>query len=846
MKNRSITYLLFGYICYMLFSLHSCNEIDDLQTDADQLKDRVAKLEEAITKVNASANSLQYLLSDKQIVGITPIDKGYKVEMSDGQTITVLSGEDVEHLLPLLSISEDGYWMYSMNGETSQYLLDPDGNPIKAFPTNSEGNPISSPLIRISTDGYWQVSYDGGQSYDYILDNGEKMPALPGTGSNSIFNTVKYDSETKELKVTLKTAPDTELSFPVIDTFYLNVKGTENEQVFPLSETRHYEVEQSDIEEATIQAPQGWKVTLSETELSITAPDKTDVERQETIRIIITSPKKYIRILPIRVKLLTSKYDATACLAWNEFITGAPDNVLLDFSYAGYKHGEVAPPDVYTLGYKVYNIKDYGAIPNDGKSDREAFIKLLEAMGATRGTDKDAIRYHMNSANAIIYFPPGEYILQGEGEKNTPLRLTMNNLIIKGAGRDKTTIKMAEANTQTDPDKMWSTPVMLELKNNGRKTSETQLSEVNQKAPKGSFKVTLASSTGIKSGDWVYLHMKSNNATLLAQELSPYTATAGMTNIKDGVEVYDYHQVKSVSGNTIEFVEPLMHEVDPELGTWEFHTYPHYENIGVEDLTFAGEAKEDFMHHRPNVDGADDGAYKIIDFVRLTNSWMRRINFVSVSEASSITSCANVSVYDVHIGGNRGHAAIRSQASSRVFIGKVIDESNGYEAIKDQTIGNVIIQGAGQYHGCGVSKQSLGAVIWKVQWGKDACFESHATQPRATLIDCCSGGFMPWRQGGDSNQMPNHLADLTIWNMNALNVKYDAAWGGKFKWWADGPWWKFLKPIVVGFHGTSINFDETQMIRNEAPGAPVSPYSLYEAQLRNRLNYVPAWLHSLQ
>ena len=422
----------------------------------------------------------------------------------------------------------------------------------------------------------------------------------------------------------------------------------------------------------------------------------------------------------------------------------------------------------------------------------------------------------------------------------------MNNLVIKGAGRDKTIIKMAEANTQTDPNKMWSTPVMLELKNNGRKMSDTQLSEVREKAPKGSFKVTLTSGIGIKKDDWVYLHMKSNNPTLLTQELSPYTVTNEMTNIKEGVEVYDYHQVKSISGNTVEFVEPLMHEVDPALGTWEFHTYPHYENIGIEDLTFEGEAKEDFMHHRPNVDGADDGAYKIVDFVRLTNSWMRRINFVSVSEASSITSCANVSVYDVHIGGNRGHAAIRSQASSRVFIGKVIDESNGYEAIKDQTIGNVIIQGAGQYHGCGVSKQSLGAVIWKVQWGKDACFESHATQPRATLIDCCSGGFMPWRQGGDSNQMPNHLADLTIWNMNAWNVEYDAAWGGKFKWWADGPWWKFLKPIVVGFHGTSINFDETQMIRNEAPGAPVSPYSLYEAQLRNRLKYVPAWLNSLQ
>ncbi len=62
---------------------------------------------------------------------------------------------------------------------------------------------------------------------------------------------------------------------------------------------------------------------------------------------------------------------------------------------------------------------------------------------------------------------------------------------------------------------------------------------------------------------------------------------------------------------------------------------------------------------------------------RLTNSWMRRVNFISVSEANSITSSANVSAYDIKIDGNRGHAAIRSQGSSRVFIGKVTDRTNG-------------------------------------------------------------------------------------------------------------------------------------------------------------------------
>lgn len=154
---------------------------------------------------------------------------------------------------------------------------------------------------------------------------------------------------------------------------------------------------------------------------------------------------------------------------------------------------------------------------------------------------------------------------------------------------------------------------------------------------------------------------------------------------------------------------------------------------------------------------------------------MRRVNFESVSEAMSITSSANCSAYDITIGGNRGHASIRSQASSRIFIGKVTENSNGYTLRKGEGESTLMEYktNVGQYHACGVSKQSMGAVIWNVRWGDDSCFESHATQPRATLIDCCTGGFMHWRQGGDSAQMPNHMENLTIWNFYATNAQTD-------------------------------------------------------------------------
>lgn len=569
---------------------------------------------------------------------------------------------------------------------------------------------------------------------------------------------------------------------------------------------------------------------------------------------------------------------STSANAWKKFMMKAEDNVLLDFSYAGYMHGEVAPPDVridfdtpltdangnkyyngYITGgaqgsaiYKVYNIEDYGANGNDEVSDRPALIKILkEAMGCKEKTDEDGgktLRYHIggDKANAIIYFPVGKYILRGGDDAETveTLRLTMGNIIFKGAGRNKTTIEMAVKNNATDPSKMWSTPNLIEFKHNSDLKEPTA---VTGDAEKGTFSIEVASTSGIKAGDWVCVSLKNNDPALVAEELAPHSLSSNWTELKDnGVQIYDYHQVKHISGNTLTFYEPIMRKIEAKW-EWKVNQYPHYENVGVEDLTFLGHSKDDFRHHGS---ADDDGAFKPIQMIRLTNSWMRRVNFESVSEAHSFVSCANVSAYDIEISGNRGHSAIRSQASSRVFIGKVYDHSNGYIAVNSG--GNQLgdyMEGAGQYHGCGVSKQSMGAVIWNVRWGDDSCFESHATQPRATLIDRCQGGFVAWREGGDINQLPNHLNDLTIWNMQATKVVYDPGWNGKWIWWDDNnQWWKNLPPVIVGWSGETVSFDtsENQIKYFESLNAPVSPNSLYEAQLKLRLGYVPAWLNALK
>lgn len=561
--------------------------------------------------------------------------------------------------------------------------------------------------------------------------------------------------------------------------------------------------------------------------------------------------------------------------AWRRFIMNTDDNVLLDFSYAGYMHGEVAPPDVnidfsrkqtdskgniyYNANiiggaqgsaiYKVYNIADYGANGNDELSDRHALIKILkDVMGAKEelADENKTLRYSIggNNANAVIYFPEGKYILRGgdQNETVTTLRLTMGNIIFKGAGRNVTTIEMAVENPLTNED-LWSAANLLEFKHN---SGLTDITDVTGDAKKGTFSVKVSSTNGIKPGDWVCLSLKNNDPELIAEELAPHKVDATWTElVNNGVQIQDYHQVKLVSSTTLTFYEPIMREVEAKWG-WKIQKYPHYENVGVEDLKIKGHAHEGFKHHGPN---NDDGAYKPVQMIRLTNSWLRRVDFESVSEAHSFVSCANVSAYDVEISGNRGHSAIRSQASSRVFIGKVYDHSNGKIATDSggQNLGDYM-EGAGQYHGCGISKQSMGAVIWNVRWGDDSCFESHATQPRATLIDNCQGGFVPWREGGDINQLPNHLNDLTIWNMNATKVAYDSNWNGEWVWWSTDKYWKNLPPIIVGWMGERINFNTSadQIKYYESLSAPVSPLSLYEAQLHKRLGYVPTWLNALK
>ncbi len=510
------------------------------------------------------------------------------------------------------------------------------------------------------------------------------------------------------------------------------------------------------------------------------------------------------------------------CKPWNDFVAQNRQNVLLDFSYAGYKHGEMAPAEVETLNYRWYDITHYGGIPDDGKSDRQALLRLLADI---EGIDNYA------EVNAVIYFPEGEFILHDEQDgvtyENETIRIKASNVILKGAGRNKTFLVLKAPNPIHPAGGFAYNTLSLE----GPGLFGT-VNRVVVPAAKGSFSVELSSVSGLRVGEYACLHLKDNSRELIERELLPYKAHSGMTGLlNDGVVVQDYHLITKIEGNVVTFKEPIMHEVDPQWN-WDLRAYSYVRNIGVEDMTFRGDVPVHYEH----LSWLSDTGYIPFGFRHVVDGWVRRVDFDSVSEAATFTMAANCSAYDIRIIGKRGHCAVRSFGSSRIFMGKIMDFADS------DTEG----EKAGMLHTSGVSRPAMGTVIWRCRWGDKTCFESHGSQPRATLLDACKGGFPRGHQGGAMSALPNHMQDLTLWNFNATASPS----GGNFSWWEVDPsgagGFLFLPPVIVGFHGaaTTFKFSECKLISDN--GKAVAPESLYEAQLQRRLGRVPEWIGKLK
>lgn len=265
------------------------------------------------------------------------------------------------------------------------------------------------------------------------------------------------------------------------------------------------------------------------------------------------------------------------CSLWEAYLSGlsaGEETALPDFSYAGYEYGERAIPDA---DYPVFLVDDYGAVANDGKSDRAALEAAIAA--ATKAGGK-----------AIIRFSAGRYDLRSKEDPNQSVTISGDNIILQGAGSGEggTEIFMEHPNAITQKDALWSAPELIRFTYLGAQTDDQLLlTRVTGNAARGSHRLEVASTGGLYIGQRLLLKGGSKSAEAIAAEVAPYRVENGEwgTFISEGVQVNEYLTIERIEGNTLQFKEPLMHSVDASWG-WTLHRYQHHVGCGIEDIAF--------------------------------------------------------------------------------------------------------------------------------------------------------------------------------------------------------------------------------------------------------------------
>lgn len=476
--------------------------------------------------------------------------------------------------------------------------------------------------------------------------------------------------------------------------------------------------------------------------------------------------------------------------------------VLPDFSYAGYRNGEMAVPKI--KNYKIFDVTKYGAVANDTISDKTAIQKAIAAAN--------------KNGSGIVFFPKGRFLINEDRDNDSSIVSSSSRIIFRGSGSGPGGTELFMKNTlqPEDPNKMWTVPPIFVFTAKGK---DVKIGNVTKPAKVGDVALQVSNTANIKPGDWIVLSMLNNADALIDAELSPNKVSDEWTYlVTKGVDVKVYHQVAKVKGQTITLKTPVTYSIDPAY-QWEIASFANCTEVGIEDIAFVGNWKEKFVHHRS---WQDDSGFTMFKIARCTNSWMTNCRFTDCSVAAIINQSANISVVNCKVTGNGGHEAVVSNGSTNVLMAKLVDE-------------------ASQWHSFGSSHGAMNTVLWKCTYPSTTCFESHSSQPRNTLLDCAEGGLMQNRAGGAMVNMPNHMQGLVLWNYKQTNTPVK-----DFEWWSStSKWWKMPNPIVVGFSGNGTTFKKEQTKYIESVGEFVTPLSLYEAQLKLRLKKLPLWLSGL-
>ncbi len=507
--------------------------------------------------------------------------------------------------------------------------------------------------------------------------------------------------------------------------------------------------------------------------------------------------------------------------AWKNFKKQKQANQttdLPDYSYAGYKFGKESIPEV---DWKIFDVTKYGAIPNDGKSDKDAIQKAVNAAAL--------------NGSGIVFFPAGVFNVAEKPQSRTGIEITASNILIKGSGSTPggTVIYMKYDHKPQYPTKKWTVPRAFVFKpaDNKRefalssRDKLTPLATITENANRENFKIKVSDSNKFKVGQTIMISAQTK--LLNREKLDGLSIRPLWTEINTkGISIAEKHIIKAINGNELVLVAPLRTNMDKDFD-WKIYDYPVLENWGVEDIHFVGNFREKFIHHK---DARHDSGYGMVSMRQGKNCWIRRNRITNATNAFSFEGCLASSMIMNSIDGYQGH----NNFSTNWGYGNLIGLSQDLTDL-------------GSWHGPGISHEMTGAVVWrhtslaKNYGGPDY----HALFPHTSLWDNSTGNLN--NSGGNFINLPLHLSNLTYWNFTPTRViKNIDFWGlpidkNDRKKNYIGIYIAF--PNIIGYNSVASTINPKHVAILESFGKKVQPESLYEAQLGFRLGNVPNWVN---
>lgn len=481
---------------------------------------------------------------------------------------------------------------------------------------------------------------------------------------------------------------------------------------------------------------------------------------------------------------------------WNDYMTARKAGttpVLPDYSYAGYHFSEKPIPDV--SGRKQFNVKDYGALPNDDQFDDEGIQAAIQAAEKNNG--------------GVIFFPPGKYLIAPDTSTTKQIRVSKSHIILKGSGSGAGGTEIYQANMRLNNRQFFFKP---------EKTDNRKLTTVTREAVRESFWIEVADASMLKPGQDVILRHQSEAYS--RWYFSPLPLKPVWTRLfgeKGGMNISEIHTIEQIEGKRVKFKNPL--HIDVKLLSavpFDLLAYNSLEECGVEDILFSSNWKtypEEFIHHKNEI---HDYAYEALGMEYVKNSWVRNCVFQDWNEGVFLRAGYQVSVLDLTFKGKKGHASVHART--------------GYGVL----IKNCHFNGA-QHHGAGTGYGASGTVITQCDLGTDQNFDIHSGQPFATLYDDIAGGVF-YNLGGPEPGHPHHGKQLTLWNFQHRSAKEQ-----HYNFWdmERRRNYTIAQPILVGFQSDKkVDFENAGI--NQLQGTMVYPRSLFEAQLKFRLSGINA------